>query len=680
MTPKLRLAALLAAVATIPCRAGAASTDPVHHRLSARLSVANRSIQGSDHVRAHIDSTAPTFDLDPRLTVRRVRVAGKPVAFERRGGRWRVELGFTGEVELSIDYDGVLILDPRVESGSRSFVQPQGTLLIGAWYPRFDRGLVTYDLDATVEDGQIAVAPGALVEEEHHGEIYRARFASAHPIPEIPLFAGPFRVAEKAHGGISVRTYLHPEGAKLSELYLSKSADYLDRFQHTIGPYDFPHFYVVSSPMPVGFGFAGIAYLSRRIIPLPYVPGTSLGHEVLHSWWGIGVRVAADSGNWAEGLTTFQADYAAAEAVSAGEARDMRLRWLREYAVLPSERDVDLAAFRGREHNASQVVGYHKAAFVFLMLRDMIGADRFDAGLRDFWIGHRRSAAGWDDLRKSFEKHANRPLAGFFRQWVQRTGAPALAVRDARRERTSDGYRVRFTLAQDAPVYDIEIPIAIETASSRIGHTVTLKRSEEEYSLTVREEPVRLRVDPDLRVFRRLSAREVPAILREVAFDPEAATILAGGDGEMAQVAAQLAEAFFGRSPRFVTTREIDPKRALLIVGTPAAVGDLRKALGLLQAPSPPATGTSRVWALERPSGPAIAIAEGEPAALRQIVGPLPHYGAQSFVVFDGRRAVDKGLWQPSESPLNIDLRAVAQPDVRSAPTGLPTQARSRPN
>ena len=33
-------------------------------------------------------------------------------------------------------------------------------------------------------------------------------------------------------------------------------------------------------------------------------------------------------------------------------------------------------------------------------------------------------------------------------------------------------------------------------------------------------------------------------------------------------------------------------------------------------------------------------------AALAATVGPLPHYGGRSYVVFDGRRAIDQGTWR----------------------------------
>jgi hypothetical protein len=52
------------------------------------------------------------------------------------------------------------------------------------------------------------------------------------------------------------------------------------------------------------------------------------------------------------------------------------------------------------------------------------------------------------------------------------------------------------------------------------------------------------------------------------------------------------------------------------------------------------------VWTHARPgSGPVIVVAGGDAAALAALARPLPHYGRQSYVVFEGARALDRGVW-----------------------------------
>ena len=62
------------------------------------------------------------------------------------------------------------------------------------------------------------------------------------------------------------------------------------------------------------------------MIRLPFIMHTSLGHEIAHCWWGNGVYVDYEKGNWSEGLTTYVADYLYKERASLGQAREYRLR------------------------------------------------------------------------------------------------------------------------------------------------------------------------------------------------------------------------------------------------------------------------------------------------------------------------------------------------------------------
>src|SRR4030095_15345933 len=140
-------------------------------------------------------------------------------------------------------------------------------------------------------------------------------------------------------------------------------------------------------------------------------------------------------GNWAEGLTTFMADYAYKEGESPEAARDMRLSWLRDLAALPAGEQSSLAAFRSRAHGADAVVGYGKSAMLFFMLRDTIGEEVFTRGIRRFWDEKRFKTASWNDLRAAFEQASGRKLGAFFEQWLTRPGAPAVRVLSAQGER-----------------------------------------------------------------------------------------------------------------------------------------------------------------------------------------------------------------------------------------------------
>ena len=65
----------------------------------------------------------------------------------------------------------------------------------------------------------------------------------------------------------------------------------LDVLQARIGAYPHRTFHIVAGPLPVGLGFAGLTYISQRILHLPFMQTRSLAHEIAHSWWGNAVGV-----------------------------------------------------------------------------------------------------------------------------------------------------------------------------------------------------------------------------------------------------------------------------------------------------------------------------------------------------------------------------------------------------
>ena len=628
-----------------------AAAAPLRHALEVRLDPAALTLEGTDRVTLHATGSV-AFKLAPGFTVAHVVVDDRPAQVDARGGR--IALGEGSDHTVAIEYHGRLAPLPKDGEAIGPIAGPEGSYLPAGWFPTFG-DLFDYEVSIDVPDSQRALVPGRLTAETTAGGRYRATFTGVAPVSELPLFAGPYKIAETFHRGWRLRTYFRAEDTELADTYLERTAGYLDLYDGWIGAYAYPGFSVVSSPLPVGLAFPGMTYLGSQVLRLPFIPDTSLGHEVLHSWWGEGVGVDARDGNWAEGLTTFMADYTYTEQRGAQAAREQRLSWLREFAILPAAEDHPLDTFRGRMHTVSQATGYHKAAFVFVMLRDQIGSDAFATAVRRFWQSHRLSVASWNDLEVAFSSTAaGRSLAEFFAQWLTRFGAPRLKLGQV----GTDGGRVSFTLSQDQPPYELAIPVEVETDGPPVDRTMHLAEVSRSYDVEVAGAPRTLAVDPDFRLFRRLDAAEIPPILREVAFDAAAVAVVAASDPAARTAAGELAASFFERQPAIETADAPLPQRPALVVGTAKEVTALLTRAQVEPAPPDLAgEGTARAWAARRPDhAPLAIVAADEAGALRAIVRPLPHYGGESFVVFRGSEAVKKGLWPPGPSPLQVSL------------------------
>ncbi|HEX7439010.1 MAG TPA: M1 family aminopeptidase, partial [Caldimonas sp.] len=492
--------------------------------------------------------------MSARFRVDSLLVDARPIELSARldGGFQRIVLPAARRIDLG--WSGTLApLDPNLDHrGTLTYAEPaggaQGTYLPAGsgWYPQVDGALERYSLELDLPLEQRGLVPGRLIEESQAGGRYRARFEFHQPAEGITLMAGPYRIEERrvrsaAGREIRLRTYFHPQIAALAAGYLDSVAGYLDLYERRIGAYPFSEFSVVSSPTPTGFGMPTLTYLGIEVLRLPFIRATSLGHEVLHNWWGNGVYPDYARGNWSEGLTTFMADYAYRERESPEAARAMRLAWLRDYAAMPSAEDTPLARFTSRTHGASQIVGYNKSAMLFFMLRDAIGETAFDRGLREFWSTYRFRIASWDDLRGAFERASGKNLAAFFAQWLERTGAPALRIAEANAEPVAGGWRLSVTLDQGAPAYALSVPLAVRTAGGEIVRRVDLSRERGTAVLELSTEPLQVALDPDLRLMRRLAAAEAPPILRDAMLAENPALVTPTADAAVQAAAHALA-------------------------------------------------------------------------------------------------------------------------------------------
>jgi hypothetical protein len=658
MRPRTGCVAALVGVGL--CASAFAERDPieaVHQELRIALDPAARELRAQVHIELQGDARA-RLSLGARFDVAALTLDGRQVDVPARlqnGLRiWSLDLGAPGAHRIALSYSGRL--DPLPDADHRGVLEAlapmaaeRGSFLPGGsgWYPQIEDAGFSYRLDLTLPSGQRGVAPGRLVAEESDGTGYRARYEFPHPAQGIDLMAGPYEVRERmlarADGPpIRLRTWFHPELRGLADGYLDALGGYIDLYSGWIGGYPFTEFSVVSSPLPTGFGMPTATYLGIDVLRLPFIKTTSLGHEVLHSWWGNGVYVDYERGNWCEGLTTFMADYFYKEREGAKPARAMRLSWLRDFAAVPAGQDTPLAAFTARTHGVSQIVGYNKAAYVFLMLRERIGRAAFDAGLRAFWQEHRFRRASWADLQRAFEQASGTRLDGFFRQWLIRPGAPRVRIENAGR----DGNVVHITLAQDQPAYALRVPIEIETSAGREMREVDLDSVRRELSLVAPAAPRSVALDPQLLLFRRLEPRELPPILRQVMVD--VATMTAVVSPQLQPVAKELAAKLQDHPPRLGEPLAGEP---LLLIGVHADVDRFLAAHGLPPRPEPLAgKGTAQVWTAIQIGGAALTVVSVENAeALRALLRPLPHYGGQSWLVFEGAKAVDRGVW-PGET------------------------------
>jgi aminopeptidase N len=645
----------LAVACTLCC--GSALAAP-HYTITARLAPASGMLDAAARIVLPAGETV-ALRMDDAHRIESMQLDGRPLSAARDGGQWRIELAAaTRERQLELRWqiraqapdsaarhrDTLTAFAPQIgEAGS---FLPAG----GAWYPLphdsagplLHRYALNVDLPAT----QRALAPGDLTQDTVRDGRRSQRFEARRDGEGADLMAGPWQQttrALRARDGrtLTLVTLFHPELAAEAEGYLDAAAQALTQFETRFGDYPYSRFSIASSPTPTGFGMAGLTYLGIDVLRLPFIRHTSLPHEIAHNWWGNGVHLAPDSGNWSEGLTTFVADYAQREAQGDDAARTLRLDWLRGLSALAPAAHDSLADFGGRTHDASQAIGYHKAALVFLMLRDTLGSATFDRALRTFWSTHRHRRAGWDDLRLAFEQASGRDLRRFFAEWVEGRGLAEPRL-DAVRPGADS---VTLTLAQPAPPHLPGLPLHLRDPDSgalRI-ETLTVDRPQQSFTLPLKG-CAELAIDPDFRTGRRLRPGEAPPILREATLDGTLAlTVLDGGDARVGAAADALVGDWLDTPPPRLAADAAPGRTARMVIGRSA---DLDRWLARHGLPARPRDGDVVAWAVRSAAGGTLALVAARDAdALTGARRALPHYGQQGWVVIDGGRASARGQW-----------------------------------
>jgi hypothetical protein len=556
--------------------------------------------------------------------------------------------------------------------GVSGTISDRGTLLLGGsgWYPVLPENWTPrYTVTVDAPEGILAVTAGDLVAHRTEDGRTVSEWKTESPAEILALSAGRYEMREKKSGPVRVMTYFLPETHGLSEAYLDASAQYIGYYAQIFGPYPFSKFAVVENFFPTGYGFPSYTLMGGRVLRLPFILSTSLGHEIAHCWWGNGVNVDFSSGNWSEGLTTYVSDYLYEEEKSKEAAREYRLKMVRGYtSLVPPDGGFPLSEFRSRVDRPSQAIGYHKAAMVFHMLRRRVGEGRFWETLREVFQTHKFQSASWADFQAAFQQAHDEPLDAFFGRWIQAPGAPVVSLDSVSSSSENGEWIVSGRLRQTEPGWDLRVPILLETENGSRRETVALTETEAGFRFEVEDKPIRLSVDPDADVMRRLHPQEVPPTVNRLKGSETVLVVVAdSASPALAQTAEMLAISLGLRRYRVVPESNLDAGEAqghsLLLVGrptNPALLPTLPETvlltpggvelLGQIYAPGPDAF----FGVFSHPGNPekvaALFLADGDAASV--VARKITHYGAYSFLAFRETQNRAKGTWPVTDSPL----------------------------
>ena len=565
-------------------------------------------------------------------------------------------------------------------SQTPGIISEQGIYLSGSsfWYPSFEGALLSFNLLIELPAGWDAVSQGERTGHLKTDGRTVVRWDSPEPQDEIFLVAGRFTEYIRQTGAITAMVFLRTPDERLAQKYLEATARYISMYINLIGSYPYKKFALVENFWETGFGMPSFTLLGPTVIRLHFIINSSYPHEILHNWWGNSVFPDYAAGNWAEGLTAYLSDHLIRE--QQGSGSEYRQTTLQKYAdYVASDRDFPLTQFLSRHSASTEAVGYGKAMMFFHMLRRQLGDSAFIAGLQDFYSRNKFSFASYVDIKKSFERVSGKNLGSEFDQWVRRKGAPKIKLVSTKPAKVEDAYTLSIAVeqeqAEDAYVLHLPVAVTLEGDAKAWQTVAKLDRKKMTLHFQLPSRPLRVDLDPDFDLFRRLDTSETPPAISQVLGSGRVLILLpASAETELLNGYRGLSK-MLGRSADEVETvldtdiDELPSDRSLIILGWENRFsGEMKKILAgydmalsgesIRIAKTKLAAGDHSVVLSgrnpENKDSAVMFIATELKEALPGLGRKLPHYHKYSYLAFEGSEPANvlKDRWPVLDSPM----------------------------
>jgi aminopeptidase N len=647
------------AMENIPTNSVEVHFDLDHHRMTgeSRITIpagtgAAVDLSGLIVISASIDNRAAS--IDPKMPA---------LTLQPSAGRTTVKIEFA--VELPVAPEADASGNPGVVQGN--VIGPSGISLTSRWYPAI-QGLSLYHLAATLPKGFEGISEADEISSTGQANGNRVySFSFPHPVEHIDFIAGRYTIEKESFQGIDIYTYFLSADKGLSRTYLDHARKYFAMYDDLLGKYQYKRFSIVENFLPTGYSMPTFTLLGQEVLRLPFIVDTSLGHEILHQWFGNLVYVDYAGGNWSEGLTTYLADQRFEELK--GKGAEYRKRLLVNYqSYVTPEDDFPLSSFLSRTGRASSAVGYGKATMVFHMLKNLVGEKTFYSALRAFIEKNGFRPASWADLRAGFEAASGKKLDWFFTQWVDEKGVPDISLENVALNYKGSKAVISFDLVQKGKAYRLLVPVVLRTKEGETRLTAEISGGITNLEIETNYRPEELVVDDNYDLFRRLSPGEFPPVIARLLGAGKKIFVMPDGkEADYSPVAD-----YFKRLG-FAVKKENDVKYDDLKTSTLAIPGSETALARRLFADGEKSDADFSIAVRANPFNKekVVALLEGKPVEMPSFMQRATHYGNYSHLSFKGGKEVLKAVEKSGsgiEETLSEDVPAIETRTIINIP------------
>jgi uncharacterized iron-regulated protein len=623
----------------LACTVHAAENIP-RHALEVSFHIEENRIHGVSHIALPKNKEIKIHTHS--LTINSITLNGLPFEIDDKKNALSIHIKDPGILEIK--YEGVFKgeqEDDNVENigvVTRNVISDKGIYLTGGWYPLIE-GMALYHLRITVPKGYTAISEANEITmiETPQGKEYSFNFP--YPVHEINFVAGNYKIVKETYHDINIYGYFFPEDISLARTYIEHTKKYLDTYQKLLTPYPYKRFSVIENFLPTGYSMPTFTLLGQEVVNLPFIVKTSLGHEILHQWFGNCVYVDYAKGNWVEGLTTYLSDHLYKE--QEGKGWHYRKKILTDYeSYVSPDKEFSLRDFTGRVDFSSKAIGYGKGAMVFHMLRDLVGERTFYEALKELISERAFQDASWEDIRTVFEKTSEKNLEWFFEQWLNRKGVISINIRDPRVVFSNGVNTVMFTIIQKGQPYRFRLPVKVRSDNGDVTELLSIEKQRETFEIPVQGDPTEIIFDEDYDVMRTLSEEEYPPVISRLLGDEKRLIVVPEQEREKydSLIALFQREGFTLKEEKDLKDEDI-MSSSLLILGFDGPV--VKRLFGSLQTPQPGFT----LIVKENPlnTRKVVAMTHSDTKEEVDLVSSkIYHYGKYSFLRFAKGRIIEK--------------------------------------
>ncbi|HUR96449.1 MAG TPA: M1 family aminopeptidase [Pyrinomonadaceae bacterium] len=445
------------------------------------------------------------------------------------GPHVRVDLGTDAAkgtpVTLRFKYSGVLNLPtggPLLNKRLAYIGESNGYLMYAArWFPFHDYAADPATADITVSlPGGYQVAGYSDQPVSTAGNRYR--FVQSKPALIGNLAYGKYGTRSLNLGGYEIQFFTRPGSDQQVIGYGETLGKALEFYTKKYGDADFGKKLIVVQIDDESLDYyssQGMLFISDRQFEQGRdITTERLQREAAYQWWGLTVGLKSFDDAWlSQGLAEYSA-YALRESTLSGAQLDNLRRELLEKS-LTFEQTASLLrapANLDDQSTAYQYIMYGKGAFVFKLLRDTLGEQKFNQLLRAHLQENRGKNVGIDDFEKLASKIEGENLRYFFARWVESTGVPEFTS-DYLIIRTRGGkFVARGTVKQN---YDnlrlpVEVQLRSEGENGLKSQTITMDEASADFNIESTGKPLSVVIDPNYQLLRISPDLRVSSIAR----------------------------------------------------------------------------------------------------------------------------------------------------------------------